>query len=91
MPRAICPGACALGHMPRAICPGAYAWGQAPGTESITCVVFGGTEAQTIVCVTFGDVTVRVPFCNFSCARANITLAHIWRPETAKKAIACVF
>ena len=75
-----------MGSIKRGICPGAYAWGQAPGTESITCVVFGGTEAQTIVCVTFGDVTVRMLFCNFWCARANMTLAHTWRPERAKKA-----
>ena len=69
----------------------AYGPGHIPriylGAKALRVLCLVAQRLKTIVCVAFGDVTFRVPFCDFWHARANITLAHIWRPEGDKKAL----
>ena len=43
------------------------------------------TDAETIVCVAFGDWTGLVLHGCFLHARADVTLVHIWCPERAKQ------
>ena len=51
--------------------------------QGVLCLV--NTEAETSACVAFGDRRVFAPLGRIRHARANITLAHIWRPGKAKR------